>query len=141
MSKVEEYLPCRCGGILIKEFDCNSGLTSTQCLKCGEYNRQIPRVDENGNGIYEIVEEDGKQYRRLTFDVKSGGGFGVLDCCGAEVLESKEHGLQRLEELKNTTHKYNPKFCFLYLHDKETNTGEVVWGKGKPNNFDDEFLF
>lgn len=134
MSSVVEYLTCKCGGVLIEEFDCNSCLTSTFCCKCGEFHEEIPRVDENGRGIYETIEKDGETFNCLTFDVKEGGGFGTLKIgCLTETLESKEDGLKRLEELKNNPPQgVDMRDCFLYLHDKESNTGTVVWGEDKP---------
>ena len=143
MGSIVEYGGCGCGGVTTEEFDCNSLATSSFCSKCGEFYQEIPVVDENGDGVYETRIEAGKKYKELIYDTYRGGGFGVLKInYTSTALESRAHGLELLEDLTaNPPKNVDMNKSFLYLYDKETFSGKVVWGEGRPQEDDDYIKF
>lgn len=142
MGTVIDYYKCECGGLRYNEWNYRTGEESDYCMKCGKHQEAFRYKDENGDYVFEeAVTKDGEPYQRLALKISKGGGYGsarisMKDHAARHMFwfDSKENVLKFKEDILNDPDRdqYDWNESYIYLHDPDTNTGEVIFGYGKP---------
>lgn len=126
-----------CGGVAImKRYVCGS--SKCDCLKCGASRETLVERDEDNEIIlhYEVRGDEVTPY--VSYQVKEKTGFGVLKIDSKYIpLKTKEQARCFWRRQKQYYHeKLNLDNCYLYLYDNQKHTGQVVWGKDAPKDYD-----
>ena len=137
------FSKCSCGGVICHQLDVLDGLSFYNCSKCGLYHRDYPLSDEHDGLIYTMIASDGGKKKQVAFKTKAGGGLGTVKLLAKTHLVSY-YSIDSLDEAEQLIQSLNDgeypevdvSSSYIYLHHPQNNTGEVVWGYGKPVEFD-----
>lgn len=141
MASVVSDFTCLCGGTVINEWFCRTGEESEYCKKCGAYTHVRRELDETGQPLIEITDD---QQERFVLNMKRGGGFGTASLVGDApyhggiiFFDSKESLISFKEDIEGAVERGELSLdldkSYIFAYNSETQTGEVVFGFGNPD--------
>lgn len=129
MSSVTERFQCTCGGVLESYFDNSTHEMDECCSKCGKsYSRTY-------------------DYYRDEYNVIECGGFGFVRLVGilnvqTYTISSKQEAMEYYERAKRNEFNYFIySKSYIHFYDPTLKKGKVVWGGGKPEEYQEELVF
>ena len=147
MGSVMDYVECECGGVNYIDYYYKTRESFEHCSKCGKYSNTQLQKDENGNVVYEnVIGHDGSSTKKLRLTTETGGGYGSScikhkqdEVSHCYCFKSKEEALILKEEILSSPSysEIDLSKSYIYVYDKDSQQGHVIFGQAHPENYAD----